>query len=931
MVEDLRRFIEYAPVAIAMLDRDMRYLTTSRRWRTDYGLPDGDLRGQRHYDVFPEIPEHWKAVHRRCLAGAAVANDGELFIRHDGSRQWIRWAIQPWQDASGSVGGIIIFSEDITSRKEAEAAVRRSEAKTRAMFDSLVEGVVFLNTEGEVVDANEAVRNQGHTLEQLTDPDQDPRHRIVRLDGSPFPVADQPAMVALRTGRAVQNVEMGVPTIDGQLVWRLVNAQPIYDDEEQLLGAVASFFDITERKRSEQAVRESERRLRLALDTSAAGVWSWDVRTNRMIWDARCYALHGLEPSVQSPSFDDWVAHVHDEDRTCVLGRLDQILHTSGDDEWKMEFRVVHADGTIVWLYCVGGVERDALGTATRMTGIILDVTSRRAAEAELAKSREQQRDSAETAQLLFATATQGIVTVDDDGVIIAANTALETMFGWRPGELIGQRVERLVPSSHRDRHVQHRAVYQAAPLGRPMGLGLDLVAERKDGVTFPVEVSLNHVTTSMGRRVIAFVTDITARKRAEYTLRQQRDELAEHTRVLRQRTAQLRRLASDLTLAEQRAREQLARTLHDHLQQLLFSATLKLDRLSTNDSDRPPAAAELLSRAKNDLTEAIAASRSLAVELFPPVLHEGGLPAALSWLTGWMKDKYGLIVDLAADPEANPLRKDIRTLVFESVRELLFNAVKHAKVDRVAVAAVLTSDEAIRITVADEGVGFDATKSHRSASGHQGGLGIFAIRERLALLGGHLDVESSPGAGTRFTLTVPRAGVDRRSGVPAVAHPTDPSQERWPEKSDVDGPTRILIVDDHPVVREGLRTLLAGRREFQIVGEAADGIGAVAKADALRPHIIVMDVSMPQMGGVEATRRILAELPSIEIIGLSAEQVSDDSHPMSQAGAKCCFVKGDDPGRLLDRLLVSHARRGRRSLERPGPPHDVRWRRFDA
>jgi len=391
----------------------------------------------------------------------------------------------------------------LDASKETEAALRRSEAKLRAVFQSLAEGVVFLNTRGEVVEANNAGTTHGHRLTPLTDPSEDPRHGIVRPDGTPFPVHDQPAMVALRTGSAVYNVEMGVPTGDGRLAWRLVNACPMYDDDGQLLGAVASFVDITERKHHEQAVRERERQLRLALDASAAGVWSWEVRTNEVAWDARCCALYGVDPTAHSPSFDDWISRVHEEDRPQKLVRLDEVLHAAGDDEWKLEFRVMHADGTIVWVYELGRVERDAEGHATRLIGINLDVTSRHAVEAHLKESRQQYRESAETAQLLFETAAQGIVSVDDDGMIVSANAALGSMFGWRPDELIGQRIERLLPAALRDRHTLHRADYLAAPHARPMGVGMDLVAERKDGVAFPVEVSLNHVTTSAGRRVI--------------------------------------------------------------------------------------------------------------------------------------------------------------------------------------------------------------------------------------------------------------------------------------------------------------------------------------------------------------------------------------------------------------------------------------------
>jgi PAS domain S-box-containing protein len=122
----LKLFIEYAPASLAMFDRDMRYLSVSRRWLSDYGLGEQDLIGLCHYEVFPEIPERWKEIHRRALTGEVVREDNDRFDRADGSVQWLRWEVRPWHYASGEVAGIVVFSEDITDRKLAEDALQQS-------------------------------------------------------------------------------------------------------------------------------------------------------------------------------------------------------------------------------------------------------------------------------------------------------------------------------------------------------------------------------------------------------------------------------------------------------------------------------------------------------------------------------------------------------------------------------------------------------------------------------------------------------------------------------------------------------------------------------------------------------------------------------------------------------------------------------------
>ena len=127
--ERLKFFIEHAPAALAMFDREMRYLSVSRRWRSDYGLGDGELTAAFHYDIIPEISTEWREAHRRGLAGEVLRSEADRFERADGSVQWLRWEIRPWYDAAGAIGGIVIFAEDITERKQADDSLKE---RTRA-------------------------------------------------------------------------------------------------------------------------------------------------------------------------------------------------------------------------------------------------------------------------------------------------------------------------------------------------------------------------------------------------------------------------------------------------------------------------------------------------------------------------------------------------------------------------------------------------------------------------------------------------------------------------------------------------------------------------------------------------------------------------------------------------------------------------------
>jgi len=294
-------------------------------------------------------------------------------------------------------------------------------------------------------------------------------------------------------------------------------------------------------------------------------------------------------------------------------------------------------------------------------------------------------------------------------------------------------------------------------------------------------------------------------------------------------------------------------------------------------------------------------------------VLQQSGLPAALTWLANWTHDKYKLEVPVVADPRADSGRNDVRTLLFESVRELFLNAVKHAQTDRVALELALNADDQLCITVSDQGTGFELAELDQRSKAGQVGWGLFSIRERLTLLGGQFEIDSAPGKGTRVRLVAPRGDAPSSVG-PAVSTraPIGAAAAGDNGRGSADA-LRILIVDDHAAVRSAFRAILNERPQLSVVGEASDGLEAIARAHNLRPDVILMDIAMPQMDGIEATARIRAELPDVQIFGLSMQPRGAVSHAIELAGAAGFFVKGIDTQRLIQHLLVVHAARGAR------------------
>ena len=143
--QQMALFIEHSPAALAMLDTDMRYIATSRRFKSDYGLGEQNLIGKTHYEVFPETPQFRKVIHQRCLKGDVEKREEDFSIRPDGTTEWFRWEIRPWHKAGGDIGGIIIFTEVISDRKLAEQKLKQSEEKYRALTENISDAIMLLD------------------------------------------------------------------------------------------------------------------------------------------------------------------------------------------------------------------------------------------------------------------------------------------------------------------------------------------------------------------------------------------------------------------------------------------------------------------------------------------------------------------------------------------------------------------------------------------------------------------------------------------------------------------------------------------------------------------------------------------------------------------------------------------------------------------
>ena len=338
---------------------------------------------------------------------------------------------------------------------------------------------------------------------------------------------------------------------------------------------------------------------------------------------------------------------------------------------------------------------------------------------------------------------TVGILFWNSDIELIEVNDAFLRMSGFEREELLGKSWSDLTPDQHDE--ASERALAELENSGATAPCETEYY--RKDGSRWWGLFAAREVN---GGEIVEFVVDITDRKQAEKDLRGLNESLE---RRVERRTRQVRELASTLTRAEQEERRRISRVLHDDLQQQLYALQLQMSlarsEVESRDFERAHAHLE-------DTDERIGLcidlTRSLSVDLSPPILETEGLASTLEWLKVQMKDLHDLDVHVEADHAFRTPEDDLRVLLFQIVRELLFNVAKHADTSQASVSVRQVNDH-VEIVVEDEGRGFDTSTPENSVSEH---FGLYSARERLGLFGGMMKVESTPGEGTRVTLTVP-------------------------------------------------------------------------------------------------------------------------------------------------------------------------------
>ena len=578
--------------------------------------------------------------------------------------------------------------------------------------------------------------------------------KLFMPDGVTLPSAEQmPLYRASRFGEEIRNAELVMQTHDGRMIPTLVNASPIRDAQGNIVAAVNTWLDITDRKRAENILKESEAMYRaMARSIPNGGIFVVDRDLRYRIAEGAVVEKFGYTREMLE---GHTVSEIFDEETAAKMEARFHRVFAGETISYETE-----NNGRIYWTQ--HALLEDLLGHAVVIT---LDVTDRKQVEKALGESEQRFR-------AIINQATAGIIRSNMDGRSIFVNQAFCKMLGYLDTELIGETIWDL---THQDDVEDARRRYDnLLERGIPFQSEMRLIC--KDGSILWVSISAAPILDGAGnpQSAVSVVIDVTERKQAEEDLRQLNLQL-EHR--VRERTAELQSangtllenrkrlelLSQRLVEVQEQERHALARELHDRVGQSLTALNLNLTIIGNQLSNNGSAVIE--GRLKDSIklvTEMISIVRDVMSDLRPIVLDEYGLEAALQSYVEKFEARYGIKIEFVRSEQGIPrLATALEMTVLRIVQEALLNAARHAQASHVALSLHCENDTVL-LSIRDNGIGIALTDEDIA---RKNGHGLMIMRERAEAVGGTLHVQSETEKGTLVEAKLPIQNITVEAG----------------------------------------------------------------------------------------------------------------------------------------------------------------------
>ena len=828
-LEELNTALEMAHAMVRTPDGVITYW--SRGAVTMYGWPPEEAIGRRSHELLKtEFPESPEKIQERLMERGNW--EGELrHHRRDGSTVMAasHWSLH--RDPQGRPSAVVEVNNDITALRQAEEALGESEAQFRTLADAIPQLCWMANAEGWIFWYNQRwYEYTGTTPEQMEGWGWQSVH-----DPEVLPKVLERWKASIATG---EPFDMTFPLRGADGVFRpfLTRVMPVRDSDGKVVRWFGTNTDISEQWKTEQALRESEERLRLAQQVAHVGTFEWNIQTGVNRWTPELEAMYGLPPGGFAGTQRAWEELVHPEDRPEAVRRVRQAMDAGG---LEAEWRVIHPNGAVRWLFGRAWVFKDDSGKPLRLIGVNIDITERKQAEEAL----QQQ-----TALVNFS--HDAIIAADENGVITTWNTGAEETYGWTRAEAVGNAMHQLFDTGSITADIDR----MLARKGRWDG---ELVHTRRDGKQIIVESRqiLQRDAAGVPIGILEINRDISERKRLEDQFRQA------------QKLEGIGRLAGGV-----------AHDFNNLLTVISGYAQTVLDDLAVQHPLREPM--QLISQAAARATrltrQLLIFSRRQVSEPRNIVLNNlvQDFEKMLRRLIG---EDIHLVLSL--DPGAGVIRADAG-----QIEQVILNLAVNARdampkggTLSIETSSLLVDEEFaqkhlsvqpglyVALMVSDTGVGMSPeVKSHlfepfftTKEAGKGTGLGLSTVYGIVRQSEGSIWVYSEPGRGTTFRMLFPAVEAE---GEPAAPAPVKVAS----------GSETILLAEDEPDVRGFVRHTL--ERHGYTVLEASNGREALelARKHTGPIHLVMADVVMPEMGGVELADQCGADRPGVPVLFMS-------------------------------------------------------------
>jgi PAS domain S-box-containing protein len=868
----LQQTLEYVPVAIAIFDQQMRYLACNRRWLEDNNLTD-DIIGRSHYEIFTDIPQEWQQIHQKCLLGAIERREEVAYPRADGSVDWLSWSIRPWYTANGEIGGIMLFSQNITDRKKSEIANKHNEERYRSLVTATSQVIWVVPADGKVTTDNPSWREfTGQTYEEFVGWGWlEVIHPDDRL------VASQTWETAVKTGNPYA-VEYRLKRYDGEYRHMLVRGVPVLEADGTIREWVGICNDIHDRKEAEVALRENNALLRSILENTPDFIVVKDCQ-------GRHVALNSNLANFMGKSIQEIIGKDDTEllplDIAHEIMAKDQEVITTGK---TLTYEEGFFDGEIYHTFFTAKVPwQDAHGNILGIIATTRNISALKEAEQALRRTLE-----------IVDSASDSIIIRDINDRITYWNRGAEILYGWNKEEVIGQYI--------------HTFLQTVFP--KPLETVLSEFLEQGHW-----EGELHH-TTRDGRQIIVasrwtlqrdaqgqphtqleINTDISDRKQAELALAQ----------------------AKEAAEAANRTKSEFLANMNHELRTPLngilgYAQILQRDPATTPKQQKGlgvvyQCGTHLLTLI-NDILD-LSKLEVQKMDLYPQDFHFANFLNTTVEICRIKAEQKGIAFNYHTVNLPTAVHADDKRLR-QVLLNLLGNAVKFTDFGGVTFTVEALSNEQthtalnrIRFQVEDTGIGIpkekwqsiflpfeQAGKRDRNIEGT--GLGLAISQQIVQLMGNSIQVHSTPGKGSCFWFEV---------DLPTADWLSQPASSNQKVIGYLGERRKILVIDDRPENRAVVMGMLAPLG-FKM-SQADDGQAGLDLALQMRPDLIITDVMMSMMNGLEMTRR-LRQLPDFALTPIIASPASLSQVDMQEAldaGCSSFFPKPLEFNGLLGEL----------------------------